>query len=157
MSIFGKIVGAFGTHTTRRLAGKERSLANTQAQTNIDQIQRQRSAFSEDVVRNRAQLNQNLAARGVANSSIATQDKAAYERGAQRQFSTYDENLALAEQGQNVNAYKYVASKRMKPLQWMDTILEGAQEAGGAAMGFGGGAEKAASVEPASSAVFNLR
>lgn len=156
MSILGKVTGLIGSHSQRRLASKEKRLAKSQANIGIDRAERARQVFMEESPRRRMALNEELARRGMSQSTFAEDQKRQFQTANDRSMAALDEDVLLANQGADVTKYGYQIAKRFTPLKIFDTLGDIGETVGGAAMGLSGLGGGGGTKEQLSSANFNL-
>jgi hypothetical protein len=130
-----------GSKTSKKLARKEKRFTQTQGDIGIARAHRDRAAFMEDNQRQKLQLNENLAARGMGFSTHATDQKSAFASSSQRALDTLGENITLAEQGADLANYTIKANKRFESTALIEDILvtaAGIYTGAGALGGMGG-------------------
>lgn len=95
-----------------------------QHQMAIDNAQRSLQQFDQDKVYNRAVMGQSFAARGISNSTIATQGTANFDATAARRDAALSQNLAFQQQGLSLLKTYHKYQQRMLIYNGIRSALE---------------------------------
>lgn len=109
--------------------------AETGYQNSLNNIQGYRE--SSDI--QRARMNQSLAARGLGNSSIATQNKQTFENQYSRRMYALQGQAEMNRRQLTIMRRQRVFNRRMGPLMFLDGLYSKVGDALGMASGMGGG------------------
>lgn len=132
------IKNPFGSKSERKLERKQKRQAKFISQAGVNRAVREREGFMEESQRRRLNLNEQLARRGMSFGTHAGEEKGMFEAANKRALDTLNENVSLAEMGQDVTSYGYKVQKRLKPLNTINSILDIAETGFSMAGGMGG-------------------
>lgn len=140
--IFGSILGL--TPKAQKFKKAQRVLQRQEAESKINEVNRQIDFRTREDPREQASLNQQMFARGLGKSSISDQEKDRLTNIQQSRNAHLQEGLAYANEYRKMLNFKFAYERRSQYIQIIDSILglAGGGQGGGPELDGGGGGGK---------------